>query len=47
MAELIILAGYLLALLVVSLLADYVVPHIKPLERWIENCLPDGEDEDC
>ena len=46
MVELSILGGYLLLLLGVCLLADYVVPHIKPLEQWIENSLPDWDEDE-
>lgn len=45
MVELMIMAGFLMVLAVVGFVADYILPHIKPLERWIES-LPQWEDED-
>lgn len=42
-----ILAGYLLILALGGVVADYILPHIRPLERWI-NTLPmmNSEQED-
>lgn len=45
MVELMIMAGFLMVLAVAGFVADYILPHIKPLERWIES-LPQWEDED-
>lgn len=51
MAELLILPVYLLILGVGGLIADYVFPHIPPLERFIESLplmvddLEGGEDD--
>lgn len=44
---LVILTGYLGALCVGCIIADYVFPHIPFIERWIES-LPawEGEDEE-
>lgn len=40
-----ILTGFLLVLAAVGFVADYILPHIKPLERWLES-LPQWEDDD-
>ncbi len=42
-----IMAGYLLILALGGVVADYILPYIRPLERWI-NTLPmmSNEQED-
>lgn len=38
-----VLAGYLALIVAAGILADYVAPHIKPLERFIDG-LPLAQD---
>ena len=45
MVSLVIISGYLFALSVGCLIADFVFPHIPFIERFL-NTLPDWEDED-
>ena len=45
MVELAILSVFLLILGIGGLIADYVFPHIGPLQRWIDS-LPMLEDEE-
>ena len=45
MVELAILSVFLLILGIGGLIADYVFPHICPLQRWIDS-LPMLEDEE-
>lgn len=40
-----IIAGYMLLLGVGGLIADYVLPHIPFVARWIES-LPDWEEDE-
>ncbi len=42
---LIILTPFLGVMCVGCFVADYILPHIKPLERWLET-LPMMEDDD-
>lgn len=40
-----ILGAILLSLAVVGLIADFVIPHIRPIERYLES-LPEQEDDE-
>lgn len=40
-----LLAGYLFLLCIGGLIADYVLPHIPFIQRWLDS-LPDWEDEE-
>lgn len=42
---LVLMLGFLAILAVGGLVADYILPHIKPLERWLET-LPLWEDDE-
>jgi hypothetical protein len=42
---LLILTGLMFALCVGCVVADYVLPHIKLLRRWVDS-LPQWDDED-
>lgn len=45
--DLIILLGFLIILCVGALVADYILPHIGPLNRWLETLpLWDEEEEE-
>ncbi len=39
MVELVIMTGFCLVLAIAGVVADYMLPHIKPLNKWI-NSLP-------
>lgn len=41
----VIFAGFLVVLGVGGLIADYVFPHIPPLQRWLDS-LPEWDDEE-
>lgn len=43
--DLALLTGFLLILAVGGLIADYVLPHIPFIQRWLDS-LPDWEDEE-
>lgn len=43
--DLMILAGFLMVLGIGALIADYVFPHIPPIQRYIDS-LPDYEDDE-
>ncbi len=45
MVELTILAGFLLTLAIGGVIADYIFPHIKSLNRWIDS-LPQMREAD-
>lgn len=45
MVELAILSAFMLMLGIGGLIADYVFPHIGPLQRWIDS-LPMMDDEE-
>lgn len=44
-ADLFILGGFLLVLMVGCIVADYVFPHIPFIQRYIDS-LPDWDDEE-
>ncbi len=37
--------AFVAALVVGGVFSDYIIPHIKPLERWLES-LPAGKEDD-
>lgn len=45
MVELCIIFVYLVVLALCGIVADYILPRIKPLERWLET-LPQWEDDE-
>ena len=44
MIILLYMTGYLMLLCIGGLIADYVLPHIPPLQRWLDS-LPPYEDD--
>jgi hypothetical protein len=43
--DLLILGGLMFVLCVGCLVADYIFPHIKPLQKWLDS-LPNWDEED-
>jgi len=43
MVEFAILAGYLLILTTGGVIPDYILPHIKPIMRWIDKLCAEKE----
>ncbi len=46
MTELMILVGYLILLSICGLIADHVLPHIKPLNDFIDSLPMIADDEE-
>lgn len=44
-ACLVIFVGFMLLLVIAGVIADYILPHIPFIQRWLDS-LPDWDEED-